>query len=115
MFYDTLDEWLQERVTALVQMQEGQPTAPEDLLGTKVLDAITRLRVQNLRRQNRELRFLQDEAQAAEDRDLVREYVQSNIRVTSRIRRLERAMNERSLSGRRQREDMTVRVPFAEE
>ncbi len=114
-FYDTLDERLQERVDALLQVQESQPKVPEDLLADKVLDAITRLRLQNLRRQNQELHFLQDDAQAAGDRDTVREYVQSNVRVTLRIRRLEQAMSERSISGRRQREDTTVRVPFAEE
>jgi DNA primase len=113
-FYDTLDERLQDRVDSLVQIQVDQPPAPTDLLRDKVLDAIARLRVQNLRRQVRELRYLQDEAQAAGDRGMVRRYVESNVAVASRIRRLEQAINERSISGRRQKEDMTVRVLVAE-
>lgn len=114
-FYDTLDKRLQERMDTLIRVQENQPLAPDDLLRDKVLDAIARLRLHNLRRQNRELRFLQDEAQASGDQEMFRSYVQSSIEAASRIRRLEQAMNERSLSGRRQREDTAVRVLFAEE
>ncbi len=113
-FYDTLDERLQDRVDTLVRVREEQPAVAEDLIRDKVLDAITRLRLQNLRRRNQELRFLQDDAQASGDRELLRSYVQSNVAVTSRIRRLEQAINERSLSGRRQREDMAVRVLYDE-
>lgn len=113
-FYDTLDERLQDRVDTLVRVREEQPEVAEDLIRDKVLDAITRLRLQNLRRRNQELRFLQDDAQASGDRELLRSYVQSNVAVTSRIRRLEQAINERSLSGRRQREDMAVRVLYDE-
>jgi hypothetical protein len=80
----------------------------------KVLDAITRLRLRNLRRQNHELRFLQSDAESLDDQEMLREYVQSIVKVTARIRRLEQAMSERSVAGRRQREDMAVRVPFAE-
>ena len=36
-------------------------------------------------------------------------------RTVGRIRRLERALNERSISGRRQHKDATVRVPLGEE
>lgn len=114
-FYDTLDERLQDRVDTLLHIQKDQPSVPGDLLKDKVLDAITRLRLHNLRRQIQELRFLQDDAQASGDRELLRDYVQANIAVTARIRRLEQAMNERSISGRRQKEDRPVRVPFAEE
>jgi DNA primase len=114
-FYDTLDERLQNRLDGLVKIQERQPLVPEDLLKDKVLDAITRLRLQNLRRQIRELRFLQDDAQSSGDRDMVRGYVQANIAITSRIRGLEQAMNERTMMGRRQREDATVRILFGEE
>jgi DNA primase len=115
-FYDTLDERLQDRVDTLVRVQEDQPQVPEEQWKDKVLDAISRLRLQNLRRQNRELRFLlQDDAQVPVDRDLQREYVQANVALTSRIRRLEQAISERSLSGRRQREDSAVRVPVTAE
>jgi DNA primase len=114
-FYDTLDERLQDRVDSLVKIQENQPPVPEDLLRNKVLDAITRLRLQNLRRQIRELSFLQDNAQGSGDRELGRSYAQANIAVKSRIRGLEQAMNERTMAGRRQREDTAVSVPFDEE
>ncbi len=114
-FYDTLDERLQNRVDDLVKIQENQPLVPEDLLRDKVLDAITRLRIQTLRRQIRELRFLQDDALGAGDRETVRSYVEYNVRLTARIRGLEQAMNERTMAGRRQREDAAVRVPLGEE
>lgn len=114
-FYDSLDEHLQDRVDALIHIQENQPPVTQDLLKDKVLDAITRLRLQVLRHQIRELRFLQDDAHASDDRDILRSYVQSNVEVTARIRRLEQAMNERSISGRRQQEDAAVRMPITEE
>ena len=114
-FYDTLDERLQDRVDSLIEIQEKQPAVPEDLLKNKVLDAITRLRLQNLRRQNRELRFLQDDAQSSGERELVRSYIQANVAITLRIRGLEQAINQRTMVGRRQREDAVVRVPFGEE
>jgi DNA primase len=114
-FYDTLDERLQDRVDTLLRVQEAQPSVPEDLLKDKVRDAIPRLRLKNLRRQNRELFFLQEDAQATGDREMLRRYVQSNIEATARIRRLEQAMNERSMAGRRQREDTAVRVPLTTE
>lgn len=114
-FYDTIDERLQERVDTLIQIQERQPEVPEALMKDKVLDAISRLRLQNLRRQNRELGFLQPDAQASGDQGMIRSYVQVQEKVKARIRRLEQGMNERSLAGRRQREDAAVRVPLTEE
>jgi hypothetical protein len=115
-FYDTLDERLQDRVDTLIRVQEEQPSVPEEQWKDKVLDAISRLRLQNLRRQNRELRFLlQDDAQVSADRELQRSYVQANVTLTNRIRRLEQAISERSLSGRRQREDAAIRVPITAE
>ena len=113
-FYDTLDESLQDRVTMLIQAQEGQPPVPDDLWGNDMLDAITRLRIQNLQRQNQELRFLHQDAQESGDRETFRNYGQLNIEVMARIGRLHKAMNERSISGRRQREDAAVRVPLGE-
>jgi DNA primase len=114
-FYDTLDERLQERVTALVQAQQDQPPAEGDLLQENIVDAITRLRVRNLRRQNRELRFLYEDAQTSGDRSAFKEYGNLNVEVTTRIGRLERVRNSRSISGRRQRADRAVRVPYTEE
>jgi DNA primase len=113
-FYDTLDEHLQDRLDTLVRVQQAQPEVAEDLLTDKVLDAITRLRLRNLRRQNHELRFMQSEAESSGDKEMLREYVQSIVRVTARIRRLEQAMSERSVAGRRQREDTVVRILFSD-
>jgi DNA primase len=110
-FYDTLDERLQDRVDTLVKIQKAQPEAPEELLRDQVLDAIARLRLRNLRRKNRELQFLQEEARASGDREMYRSHVQSIVDNTTRIRRLEQAVNQRSISGRRQHEDTTLRVP----
>jgi DNA primase len=112
-FYDTLDERLQDRVDVLVMVQKEQPEAPEELLRDQVLDAIARLRLQNLRRKNRELQFLQEEARTLGDREVYRSHVQSIVENTMRIRRLEKAVNERSISGRRQHEDTALRVPSA--
>jgi DNA primase len=114
-FYDTIDERLQERVDMLIQIQVKQPQVPEVLMKDKVLDAISRLRLQNLRRQNRELGFLQSDAQASGDPEAMRSHVESSIKVRARIQRLEQGMNERSLAGRRQREDAAVRVPLTTE
>jgi DNA primase len=114
-FYDTLDESLQDRVETLLRAQERQPPAQDDLLRDKVLDAITQLRIRNLRGQNRDLQFLQEDARSSGDREAFRSYGQSTIEITARIRRLEKARNERSVSGRRQQEDADVRVPPVEE
>jgi hypothetical protein len=113
-FYDTLDDTLQDRVRILVRIQEAQPPAPEDLLRNQVLDAITQLRLRNLHRQNHELRFLHEDAQFSGDRESLREYGRLNIELITRIGRLQRSIGERSISGRRQQEDATVRVPFVE-
>jgi DNA primase len=114
-FYDTLDENLQRRVDTLVQFQEAQPPAPEDLVQSNLLDAITSLRLRNLRRQLEELRFLQEDAVQLGDRDTSRGYSQLTVELGIRFWQLERSMNARSISGRRQREDAAVRVPFGEE
>jgi hypothetical protein len=114
-FYDTLDERLQERVDRLLQTREEQTPIPQELLRAQVLDAIARLRLRNLRQRNREIRFLQDDAQASGDREMLRSYLKSSVEVTGRIRRLEQAISNRSISGRRQSEDIAVRVAFAEE
>jgi DNA primase len=111
-FYDTLDENLQERVQVLVEALAQQPPVAEDLLRDGVLDAVTRLRLRNLQRQVHELRFLVEDARDAETAQV---YGPLITQATTRMRHLQQAMNRRSISGRRQREDAAVRVPFAEE
>jgi DNA primase len=111
-FYDTLDEGLQERVDRLLHSRDEQESVSHELLKAQVLDAIARLRLQNLRQRNRNIRFLQDEAEASGDRDMLRTYLRSGVELTRRIKRLEQAINKRSIAGRRQNEDLTVRVGF---
>jgi DNA primase len=110
-FYDTLDEHLQERVQALLRAQEEQPPAPDELLRDKVLDAITELRLRNLRRRVEELRFLHEDAQISQDREAFQRYGRLNVDLSARIRQLQQAMNSRSFSGRRQQQDTAVRAP----
>ena len=110
-FYDTLDEHLQERITTLLQAQKDQPLTPDDLVRNKVVDAVTRLRLQNLQREIYELRFLLEDTPESQT---AASYGPLITRATVRIRRLEQAMNERSISRRRQREDVTVRIPLTE-
>jgi DNA primase len=111
-FYDTLDENLQERVDTLLQAREDQPEVPDDLLREDVLDSVTRLRLRNLRRRIQELRFLVEDTQ---DGEVAAIYGPLITQATTRIRRLQKGLNERSISGRRQHEDSPVRVPFTEE
>ncbi|MFN2167943.1 MAG: hypothetical protein ACK2U9_16995, partial [Anaerolineae bacterium] len=111
-FFDTLEEGLQERVEALVAAQTDRPPLPEELLRSDVLDAVTRLRLHNLRREVQSLRYLLEDP---EDAAAATSYGPLIIQATARIRRLQQALNERSLSGRRQQKDAAVRVPFGEE
>jgi hypothetical protein len=111
-FYDTLDERLQDRVDTLIKAQKGQPEVSTQSLRDHVFDAIARLRLQNLRRHNRDLQFLQEEARASGDRESFRSHVQAIVQNTARIRRLEQARNERSVSGRRRHDDTALRVPL---
>lgn len=111
-FYDTLDENLQDRVDTLLEAREGQPSVPDSLLQDDFLDAITRLRLRNLQRQVQELRFLMEDPQDGEAGEV---YGPLITQVAIRIRRLQKAMNERSVAARRQGEDVTIRVPLAAE
>jgi DNA primase len=113
-FYDSLEERLQRRVDSLIRVRGAEPPVPEDLLRDKVLDAIAMLRLRRLRHQEPELRFVVEEARATGDREAYRRYGQLRNELEARIRRLEKAMSARSISGRRQREDATLRVPIAE-
>ncbi len=114
-FTDTVDAALQERIQSLIQFQSDQPEVAEDLLRSQMLDAAFRLRLRNLRRQYHEIQFLQDDARTQETREMLRSYMQLNIQITARIGRLEKAVNERTLAGRRQRQDAPVRVPLSSE
>jgi DNA primase len=114
-FFDTLDDNLQARVSVLVEFQAGQPPAAHDLLRVQVLDAITRLRLHTLHRRSRELGFMQADAQSSGDREILRTYMQLNNELSVRIKRLEQAMQGRSIAGRRQQEDASVRVLYSEE
>jgi len=114
-FYDTLEEVLQARVGALVQARANEPPAPDELLRDKVLDLFTGLRLRGLRRQAGEMRFLQEDAQAAADREAHRRYGKLIVDLSLRIRRLEQSRDARSVSGRRRNEDALVRVPYGVE
>jgi DNA primase len=111
-FLDTLHQSIQDRVEVLFKAREGQPPIPEEMLRNDVLDAITRLRLRNLQREIRELRFLLADA---EDGEAGVDYGQTIARTTARIRRLQHALDERSMSGQRQREDAAVRMPMYED
>jgi len=109
-FYDTLDEQLQDRVSYLLEALDRQPQAPDDLMRDKVIGAAIRLRLQNLRRKNEELRFLRQDAQASGDRQAAMDFGDLTRETTARIGRLEKAVDERTMMGRRRREDAAVRV-----
>lgn len=106
-FYDHLAGSLQERVQALIEAQEKRPKVAEELLRNDVIDVVTRLRLRNLQRQIHEMRFLLDEP---EEEAAAATYGPLITRTAARIRRLQRALNERSISGRRQHQDAAVRV-----
>jgi hypothetical protein len=114
-FYDTLDEELKKRIDRLVQPREQEPSVSGDLLQNKVMDAITALRLQNLQRRNRQLRFLHEDAQSSGDREAYREFARLNVELATRIGSLQQAMNARSVSGRRQRVDAPVRLTLTAE
>jgi DNA primase len=113
-FLDSLDENLQDRTRALLKMAEAQPTAPDGLNRDRFLDDITRLRIRNLRRQNEEIQFLLADAEAVHDREAVALYGALIRQTGDRLRRLYRALAERSVAGRRQKDDVKIRVPFSE-
>lgn len=108
-FYDSLEESLQERISLLLGLHEGLPPVSSDKLRFESEEAAIRLRLRNLNRQIHELRFLlEDAAEPDAHGPMIGQ-------LTARILRLQRATDKRSLSGRRQREDAAVRVPFGEE
>jgi DNA primase len=111
-FYDTLDENLQARIDTLIRVQEDQPPATDDLLRIEVLDAVSRLRLRSLRREIRDLRFLLEDVG---DGEVATTYGPLVNQAMMRRARLEQSMYERSISGRRQREDATIRIPVGAE
>jgi hypothetical protein len=110
-FYDTLDEALQDRISTLLGILGEQPPTPDDLMRSDAVDTGMRLRVRNLQRRIRELRYFLEDTQ---DSAAAPTYGPLITEATTRIRTLQKSMNERSISGRRQREDAAIRVPFAE-
>jgi hypothetical protein len=114
-FYDTLGEELQRRVDSLLRVRQSDPPVADDLLRLKVLDAITELRLRTLKRQTAELSFLHTDAKGSGDNEAFLRYGQLNIVLTARIGRLQKAVNARSISGRRRQEDAPVRVPLTGE
>ncbi len=109
-FYDTLDDPLQERVKALLEAQINQPPVPEEVLKDDLLDTIIRLRLRRLHQQIQELTFLLADDPDSQARAT---YGPMIMAVADRKARLEKVMNLRSLAGRRQQEDATVRIPGA--
>jgi DNA primase len=114
-FYETLDEQLQDRVSYLLDTLARQPQAPDDLMKDKVVGAVIRLRLQNLRGKNEELRFLRQDAQTSGDRQAAMAFGELTREMTARIGRLEKALDERTMMGRRRREDAAVRVTTPDE
>ena len=99
-------------MTTLSQARQAEPEVSESLLQNDILDAVSRLRLGNLRKQIQELRFLLEDPQDGEAAAI---YGPLITNTATRIRSLQQAMNRRSISGRRQREDTAVRVLYAEE
>jgi DNA primase len=114
-FAGSLDAALQSRLEDLAEEHAAQPQVADDLLRDKVLEAVLHLRRDNLSRRNRNLRFLQEDAQAVGDREATLGYGQTIRELSARIGRLDRALEARSMMGRRRREDAALRVPLAEE
>jgi len=112
---DSLEAALQARLDSLLQSHEAQPEAPDELLRDKVVEAMLRLRRDNLARRNRDLRFMQEDAREAGDREAQTGYGQTSNALSARIGRLDRAIEARSMMGRRRREDAALRVSLTEE
>jgi hypothetical protein len=108
-FYDELDESLQARIDALLTAQKGGPEVADDVLRNDLLDTVMRLRIRNRQREIREMRFLLEDDRSSETAAI---YGPRITDTTMRIRRLEQAIRDRSLSGRRQHHDEAVRVPL---
>lgn len=107
-FYDTLDEPLQERVQTLLEAQAARPPVSYEMAKEDLLDTITRLRLRRLQQQVQELTFLLADDPDSQARATYGPLITA---VAARKARLEKAMNLRSLAGRRQQEDAAVRIP----
>ncbi len=126
-FYDTLDESLQARVDALLRARQDAPEVPDDALQNDVVESVARLRLRNLQRQIQDLRFVMEDARqtaaesgvpglgsAARDGSEAT-YGPLIAQLAARIWRLQKALTEHSVAGRRQQTDVPVRVPHADE
>jgi len=122
-FYDTLDESLQIRVEALLRAWKDAPEVPDGALQNDVAESAARLRLRNLQRQIQDLRFVMEDAgQAAAEPaaphpgSLSRDGAEATFgpliaQLAARIRRLQKALTDRSVAGRRQQTDVPVRTP----
>ena len=120
-FYDTLDESVQARVDSLLRARQDVPEVADELLHTEVADSVTRLRLRNLQRRNRDLQFLIEEDEGGpgvpgrEGGEAASPYRALVAQLAPRIWALEKALTDRSVAGRRQHTDAPVRVPSTDE
>jgi DNA primase len=113
-FYDTLDESLQGRVDALLHAWQDAPQVPEDALRSEVAESVVRVRLRNLQAQVENLRFLlEDAAHAAAEEGTAEPGTQRRAgaegalgpqinQLAARMRRLQKALTDRSTAVRRQ-------------
>jgi DNA primase len=120
-FYDTLDEDLQARVDSLLRVRQDEPEVADELLRSEVADSVVKLRLRNLQRQSHDLQFLIEEDEGGpgvpgrEGGEAASPYRAPVAQLAARIKRLEKALTERSVAGRRQQTDAPVRVPSTDE
>jgi len=109
--YEALDERLQARIQALVEAQKRLPELLEEALESDAQDMALRFRLRRLQIRVRDLRFLLEDP---EDPQAKQNYGAHIAQLSTRIRWLQQAMNERSVAVRRQREDQTIRLAPSE-
>jgi DNA primase len=101
---------LEERRAWLMALDADRPPMPEDRVKDEVVDAVLRFRLRNLRHRIHDLRFLQQEAQQEPEDEAIVTYGQLVAQHSRQVGQLQRALDERSIMGRRRREDEYVRV-----
>jgi hypothetical protein len=101
---------LVDRQTELMELGSDRPSVPEDRLKDEVVDAALRFRLGNLRRRLRDLRFLQQDAQEDAEDEGIGTYGPLVAQHSRQVLQLERALDERTIMGRRRREDEYVRI-----
>jgi small-conductance mechanosensitive channel len=114
-------------VDVLLRARQDVPEVPDDALQNDVVESVARLRLRNLQRQIQDLRFVMEDArQGAAEAGVpglgsgARDggeatYGPLIAQLAARIRRLQKALTERSVAGRRRQTDVPVRVPHADE